>query len=488
VTRLALGAWLVTCAAHAAPLRLMLSIGHDEGQLGDAPLRYAQTDAQRVRDVFVELGGVKAADAELVVGRAAPGVEAALARLASRVEAARAEQREVVVFVYVSSHASAGVLHLGESGLSLAALREAVARMPASLRVLVVDACSSGAIVRQKGGQRATPSVTLGATPTRGTVVISSSGPVEAAQEWEALTSSLFTHHWLAGLRGRADVNLDGRVSLNEAYAYASAQTVATAAQHPAYELELSGSTEVVLTEPRRASSAVELTAALEGRFVVLSDDGAAVFLELEKAAGQPLRLALPAGRFRVRRTTSAGTQLATFALSAQTLKSLSDEDFVRESAWSFASKGGRADPWSFAVEASLSSGPASTVRPTLGPGLWFRWHGAALWLAFGGALGVGVDPGARAESLFALQGAVGARLQVGGLRGGVGLLARPMLLVGDETRAALEVGVVGVVEFVLVGPVFVGASVEGLVRAVPVVQAGSAVGARGALLFGSSF
>ncbi|MBE2248108.1 MAG: hypothetical protein IAE78_01085, partial [Myxococcus sp.] len=57
-----------------------------------------------------------------------------------------------------------------------------------------------------------------------------------------------------------------------------------------------------------------------------------------------------------------------------------------------------------------------------------------------------------------------------------------------DETRAALEVGVVGVVEFVLVGPVFVGASVEGLVRAVPVVQAGSALGARGALLFGSSF
>ena len=51
-----------------------------------------------------------------------------------------------------------------------------------------------------------------------GDVYITSTGPNEPAQEWEALGGGLFTHHLLSGLRGAADRDTDGRVTLFEAY------------------------------------------------------------------------------------------------------------------------------------------------------------------------------------------------------------------------------------------------------------------------------
>jgi hypothetical protein len=47
----------------------------------------------------------------------------------------------------------------------------------------------------------------------------------EAAQEWSFLRGSLFTHHLLAALRGAADIDGDGRVSLSEAYTHAFRHT-----------------------------------------------------------------------------------------------------------------------------------------------------------------------------------------------------------------------------------------------------------------------
>ena len=488
-TRAVLVTCLVACVAQSAPVRLVLSIGNDLGQLDDVPLRYAETDARRVKELFVELGAVRDDDAELLVGRSAADVEAALSRLATKVSALRAEQREVMVIVYVSSHAASGALHFGESELALSALRDAVTAIPASVRLLVVDACSSGAVVRAKGGRRAPPAVSLGSSVTRGTVVISSSGPAEAAQEWDSLTSSLFTHHWLAGLRGRADASRDGRVTLNEAYAYAYAETVAVASQHPSYEFELAGSGDLVLTEPRRASSAVDLAASLEGRFVVLGQDTSSVFLELQKSAGAPLRLALPPGRYLVRHTTAGATQLAEVSLLRESLTSLGDADFSTEPASAFARKGKAPRAWTFALELGLTSSPASTVTPMVGPGLWLRWQADVLWVSAGATFGAGALTGAAPESLVALQTAVGARVELGPLRFGFGLLARPMVLVSDKTRAALEMGAQGSLELKVFGPLFVGLSLEGLVRVLPVdPQLGTQLGWRGGMLLGSAF
>ena len=65
--------------------------------------------------------------------------------------------------------------------------------------------------------------------------VLASSTASELSQESEALRASYFTHHLLSGLRGAADADRDGRVTLSEAYRYAYNRTlVATAATAPA--------------------------------------------------------------------------------------------------------------------------------------------------------------------------------------------------------------------------------------------------------------
>jgi hypothetical protein len=68
-----------------------------------------------------------------------------------------------------------------------------------------------------------------------------------AAQESAALGGSFFTHHLDVGLRGAADADGDGQVTLAEAFRYTSARTVAQTAatqggvQHPTYDFRMSG-------------------------------------------------------------------------------------------------------------------------------------------------------------------------------------------------------------------------------------------------------
>lgn len=65
--------------------------------------------------------------------------------------------------------------------------------MPARLRVVITDACTSGALIRTRGGKPIQPFVVDLEQGQRieGDVYITSTGPNEPAQEWEALASGL---------------------------------------------------------------------------------------------------------------------------------------------------------------------------------------------------------------------------------------------------------------------------------------------------------
>ena len=88
----------------------------------------------------------------------------------------------------------------------------------------------------------------------------------EAAQESDKIGASFFTHYLISGLRGAADTAGNGLVTLNEAYSYAFQETLASTEktqygpQHPAYDINLSGSGDLVLTDLR--SSGARLTVA----------------------------------------------------------------------------------------------------------------------------------------------------------------------------------------------------------------------------------
>lgn len=403
--------------ASGGEVRLLVSIAANVGDPEDTPLRYADDDAERVRRLLVDLGDVSADRAYLVVNQPAGVVRERLAEVAGRIAELRAAGRDVVLLLYVSAHARAGVLHLMGTHLPLSELRDFAARSGARLRVLLVDACDSGAIARQKGGRRGAGfEVRLEQLPLRGQVIVTSSGPAQASEEWDALEGSLFTHHLLTGLRGDADLEGDGRVTLNEAYAYAYRRTVASAArdgQHPAYDFDLSGSGELVLTEPRRAQSALLFGPELAGDFVVASVPAAHVVSEVRKERGRAVRLAVPAGRYLVRKREGRSAGLLEVELPYGGERAVREEALQWRDYTEIALKGGALAlrPWAVMLLASAQPALVEGTPWPLRPALALRRTEGAWWIS--ATLG-GHQSSYRGVELSVRERALGLGLAVG--------------------------------------------------------------------------
>jgi hypothetical protein len=310
---LGLAAALVPTAARGAPAEpdvavYALVVGSNAAGAGQAALHYAEDDARRVAATLVELGGYPPDAIDVVVHPTPAALRDHLDQLAARVAAARAAGRAARVVFYYSGHARATAIDLGAEELALGELRQRLFGIPATLTVVVLDACQSGAFSRIKGAEPAADfsfnsRQHLGAS---GIAVLASSSGSELSQESEQLRSSYFTHHLLVGLRGAGDVDHDGQVSIDEAYRYAYHQTLlatagtAVGGQHVSLEVELKGHGDVPLTFPRAATAAIELPAGLEGQALVEDRRAGAVVAEIYKARGQAVRIAVAPGDYRV--------------------------------------------------------------------------------------------------------------------------------------------------------------------------------------------
>ncbi|MBS1123719.1 MAG: peptidase caspase catalytic subunit p20 [Deltaproteobacteria bacterium] len=293
-----------------------LVVGSNLGGPGQQELRYAEDDARRVGALLTELGGYTADRVDVVLHPTPQIVRDRLANLAVRVQADIAAGKQARIFFYYSGHARAEALDLGAEGLALTELRQRLFAVPATLTVVVLDACQSGAFSRIKGAQ---PAADFSFNSRRqldstGVAVLASSTGSELSQESEQLRSSYFTHHLLVGMRGAGDANGDGQVSVDEAYRYAYHQTLlATAAtavggQHVTLEVDLKGHGEVPLSYPRAATASIELPSALEGQALVQDKRAKAVVAETYKAKGAAVRIAVAPGDYEV--TVRQGTKL----------------------------------------------------------------------------------------------------------------------------------------------------------------------------------
>ncbi len=304
--RLALLLALLPALAAAETVRFAVVVGNNAGSGALPPLRYAEADAGKFARVLLELGDVAPEHLVLLQGRPVRELEAALQTLRAQVDAIKRvpENRAVLVF-YFSGHSDGENLELGGEVLPYSRLKSLVAGV-GDVRVVVVDACRSGAGFREKGGRQAEPFVikltdTLQST---GDAYIASSAESEAALESKEVLGSIFTHHLVSGLRGVADTSGDGLVTLGEAYRYAYDQTVArtamlpVGAQHPTYDYKLSGQGELVLSTLQRATAQLVLPEGAERAVVsdVLRDQ---VIAEVPSAATRAI--ALPAGQYGLR-------------------------------------------------------------------------------------------------------------------------------------------------------------------------------------------
>jgi hypothetical protein len=291
-------------------------VGSNRGGRGQAALHYAEEDARRVADVLISLGGYPSQQVERVTQPKAAELRAAIERVRARIEPLAARGIQARFFFYYSGHARADALNLGNDQLALTELRERITSLPATLSIVVLDACQSGAFSRIKGANRAADFSfnSVDRLNNEGIAVIASSSARELSQESEALRSSYFTHHWLVALRGAGDRDADGRVTLSEAYQYAYNHTLATTAetsvgeQHATLETNFRGKDDIPLTQPAAATAHLRVPAGFEGRLLLQSLPSWSVLAELNKAPGLPIVLALPAGRYAasLRRGASA--------------------------------------------------------------------------------------------------------------------------------------------------------------------------------------
>jgi hypothetical protein len=308
VAAMVLGFALTAAAEEcAAERRFALFVGANQGGSQETPLRYAIHDAQRIRDVMVEFGGVAEGDAVFLANPTAEEMRQAYRDIGERASAAQGPSS---FLLYYSGHAKEGALRLGESELSYAELQTWLAEEKFSFRLAVVDACDSGALTTSKGGLPVEGYEVRWITEpeVRGAVLIASSAAEEASVESDDIGASLFSHYWASGLRGAADQDQNGKVSVLEAFRFAHAKTVSRSSetrsgtQHPVYEIKATGQGDYVLTEPSAFASAIVFPPDVAGTYLVFDRRTVDIVAEVPTNLGQSTRIAVPPGSYFVKK------------------------------------------------------------------------------------------------------------------------------------------------------------------------------------------
>ncbi|MFT3925938.1 MAG: caspase family protein [Myxococcales bacterium] len=396
-----------------------LVVGSNRGGAGQAHLSFAEHDAERMAEVLVELGRTPTEHVQLLKQPSARELEQALVELAKRVQDHAGQGERSQVLFYYSGHARARSLSLDQEEVALDTLRKALTALPSTLTVVVLDACQSGAFSGVKG---AAPAADFSLSSvndlhSQGIAVMASSTAAELSQESPELGSSYFSHHLVAALRGAGDGNGDGRVSLDEAYGYAYQHTLSDTArtqvgtQHATLETDIRGRGDVPLSYPVDADAQLSLPAELEGRVMVQKENRGVVIAEIVKAAGSPLSLALPAGKYDVvvrkasgRDTRQCSVTLArgaTYALDprqcavvAETVgvaKAAGTDDFQTWEAQREAERKNYYEHWFFEVGGGLNSKQDDDYTRTLGQFRFAEDLGQARVLGLDTSAGVGL-------------------------------------------------------------------------------------------------
>lgn len=351
---------------------------------GQTPLRYVDADAERVLSVLGELGGIERSRVVRVRNATPSSLRAALATA----EATLRGDPEAVLVVYFSGHAEEQGLLLGNDRFEYRELRGLLAKSAVRTRVVLLDACRSGAALASKGGRPtgAFDVRSLRSETVSGAAIIAASTASEQAQESSRIEGSFFTHHLVSGLRGAADQNGDGRVTLAESYAYAYTQTLSSTSttllgpQHPSYQYDLAGAGELVLTELGRAQATLSLSVGAPGDLFMVFDAHENLVAEVTFAGLRAPSLALPAGRYRVTRRRGDRAAVGEVSLPVGAKLSLDERTLHEQPAEIAMAKGVRRKRHAVFVDGGLVYAQTGAIPMALEVGVSYdhalpNWH-----------------------------------------------------------------------------------------------------------------
>jgi hypothetical protein len=321
--RLCVVVLFLVCVAHShahAEQRYAVLVGANPGWSSDRPLRYAEADAERVRDVLVTLGGFSADHVALLRD---PDTNEVRATLRDLIRSTQGQSEDTLVFFYYSGHADNERIHLRGDVLTFKEIRDTLRSLPSTIKLAVIDACKSGAVVRKGGARVDEFEVSVDNPKLSGMVLLTSSGADELSQESRALAGSVFTHHLVSALRGAADANGDKQVTVAEAYHYAYARTRADTAtsgtpQRPSFQYELSGQGELVLAQLKTAKTAKVTVPKGNGtKYVVLDSHELRLVAEARSDKDKDVELTLAPGKYHVKKVLSDKLEVASIVLAA---------------------------------------------------------------------------------------------------------------------------------------------------------------------------
>jgi len=291
--------------AKAVTKRFAIAVGSNYGGKDRVKLKYGVSDAESIIEVFEELGGVSREDCLLLVEPDVKTFYTEIGKFQVKIEKAKSEYSRVEVIFYYSGHSDEEYILLGDEKISYENFRETINSTDADVRIAILDSCASGAFTRLKGGKKRLPFLLDTAYDTKGYAVMTSSSSTEASQESDLIKSSFFTHYLISGMRGAADVTRDGRVTFNEAYQFAFNETLTETAktmsgpQHPHYNIQTSGTGDVVMTDIRKSSALLILGEDISGK-VFIHDKMDMLVVELTKPSGQTVELGMEEGEYRI--------------------------------------------------------------------------------------------------------------------------------------------------------------------------------------------
>ena len=257
-----------------------------------------------VADVFSDLGGIENNDSLLLLNPTLSSLHRTFEKLNNRILMDGDDTRTELIFYY-SGHSNEEGLLIRNDLFTYKDLKQTLENTKADVKIGILDSCSSGAFTLLKGGKHNAAFLVDESIKTTGHAFITSSAENESAQESNSLQASFFTHFLVSALRGAADTSLDGKVSLHEAYSYASNETLArteitqAGAQHASYDFRLTGSGDFVLTDLRNAESSLEFQDEDFGRFFIRDRDDNLIS-EVNKKYGTSLKISVPASSYTV--------------------------------------------------------------------------------------------------------------------------------------------------------------------------------------------
>ena len=284
-----------------------LVVGSNRGGVARVALRFAEYDAERMAELFVELGRTPPEQVRVLTQPKLADLQSALEepRLAISNHAGHGERSQVLF--YYSGHARARALSLGDEEMTLTSLRSALMALPSTLTVVVSGRLPERSLLGHQGSEAAADfSVSsVNDLHSEGIAVMASSTAEELSQESPELASSYFSHHLVVALRGGGDGNGDGacrstrptatRTNTRSPIRRAPRLARSTRRSRPTVEVAAK-----FLSPTRWMPTRSCLPGELGGRVLVQKAKDHVVVAEILKAQGAPLALALPAGDYEV--------------------------------------------------------------------------------------------------------------------------------------------------------------------------------------------